>query len=154
MWNFLSLNERSGRGNKHDRTVTQKVSPHYHAQYFPNVIVLSNMSGSSTNADYCNDYSWCRYWYERSSHGKGFANAYSGGKSGSNGAIAGVVCQGDHVRCPLRRARNPTLTNTNGNEDLSGRTAWKKDTMQDIAPSRKEFARRIDIYELEADSAA
>ena len=74
---------------------------------------------------YCNDESWCSHWHERSFHGKGFANSYSGGESGSDGAIAGVVRQGDHLRGPLRRARNPTLTNTYNNGDMSGRTTFK-----------------------------
>ena len=111
------------------------------------------MSGSSSDGEYCSDCSWCWYWYERRSHGKRFANAQRGGKSGSDGAIAGVVCPDDYVRCPLRRAHNSTLTNTKGNGDMSGRTACKKDTMQDIALSRKEFARRAEIYELSGSTA-
>ena len=86
------------------RTVIQKVTLHYRAQYFPNIIVLSNLSGFSMDTEQYNDHSWCRYCHERSSHGKGFANSYSEGKSGSDGAIAGVVGQSEHVRCSLRRA--------------------------------------------------
>ncbi len=102
--------------------------------------MLFNISGSSTNAEQCDDHSGCHPPDDSSNHGKGFARIRSVNASASEGAMAGNIRQDDHLHYAAQGAQTPPPT-----------VAYRghlRNTLQGIKHSRKEFARKNKFFEL------